>query len=591
MRPITGISRLPPCTPLFREFAFTLAGAVVISGVVALTLSPMMSSKMLKKGASERGFTGWITRQFENLHQRVLQTTLRVKWVVLGSAVVLWSLLLPFWNMSKHELAPTEDQGVIFGIIQSAPEATLDQTMLFAKEVNDVFQSAPETAHTFQVTQVPGPGFSGLVTKPWNQRKRTTKEILAEMSKKMAVVPAVRVITLTPSPLPGGDNYDVEFVITSVAEPLEMYELSNQLLDAANKSDKFYFADSDMKYDQPQTRIVFDRDKVAAMGLNLQQVGGDLSTLLSSGYVNYFDIQGRSYQVIPEVQRTQRLTPADLTELYVTGPNGTPVQLGTFASLKRECQPETLNHMQQLNSVTISGVIRSPATADEGLKLLEEKASQILPGGYSIDYKGSSRQLRTEGNAFVPTMVLSLIVIYLVLAAQFESFRDPFIILIGSVPLALVGALTFCFLGNTSINIYSQVGLITLTGLVSKNGILIVEWANRLQEQGLDKFGALLEAAGTRLRPVLMTSVATVAGHFPLILVTGPGAAARNSIGWVLVTGMIIGTCFTLFVVPSFYLVLARDHRKDREFAVAKPAKPRRFSSAGARIRSLRKSF
>jgi multidrug efflux pump len=553
---------------LFREFAFTLAGAVVISGFVALTLSPMMSSKMLVKGMAERGFAGWIARGFEGLrkgYQRVLETTLRVKWVVIGFAVILWLLLLPFWNMSKHDLAPTEDQGVVFGIVQSAPEATIDQMMLFAKEMNDIYQSIPETAHTFQVTEVPGPGFSGAVTKPWDQRKRTTKEILGEVSKKMAAVPGVRVITLTPSPLPGGDNYDVEFVISSVAEPLEMYELSNQLLDAANKSGKFYFADSDMKYDQPQTRIVFDRDKVAAMGLNLQQVGGDLSTLLSSGYVNYFDIQGRSYQVIPEVKRTQRLTPPDLSKLYVTGPNGTPVQLGTFATLKREVEPETLNHMQQLNSVTISGVIRPPATADDGLQVLEQKASQILPRGYSIDYKGSSRQLRKEGNAFVPTMILSLIVIYLVLAAQFESFRDPFIILLGSVPLALVGALTFCFLGNTSINIYSQVGLITLTGLVAKNGILIVEWANRLQERGLDKFKAVLEAAGTRLRPILMTSVATVAGHFPLILVTGPGAAARNSIGWVLVTGMIIGTCFTLFVVPSFYLVLARDHRKDRE--------------------------
>jgi multidrug efflux pump len=553
---------------LFREFAFTLAGAVVVSGVVALTLSPMMSSRLLKPGATERGLAGWISHRFDALrrgYQTVLKTTLRVRWVVLCSSIVLWVLLYFFWTMSKHELAPNEDQGVIFGIVQSAPEATLEQTMLFAKEMNDIYKSEPETAQTFQVTPVPGPGFSGMVAKPWSERKRTMQMVLGDVSKKLATVAGVRVFALTPSALPGGDNYDVEFVINSVAEPLEMYELSNQLLVAANKSGKFYFADSDMKYDQPQTRIVFDRDKVAAMGLNLQQVGGDLTTLLSAGYINYFDIQGRSYQVIPEVQRTQRLTPEDLTKLYVSGPNNTPVQLGTFASLKREVQPETLNHMQQLNSVTISGAIRPPATADEGLKMLEDEAAKILPRGYTIDYKGSSRQLRTEGNAFVPTMILSLIVIYLVLAAQFESFRDPFIILIGSVPLALVGALSFCFLGNTSINIYSQVGLITLTGLVSKNGILIVEWANRLQEQGLDKFSAILEAAGTRLRPVLMTSVATVAGHFPLILVTGPGAAARNSIGWVLVTGMTIGTCFTLFVVPSFYLVLAKDHTKDRQ--------------------------
>ena len=564
---------------LFREFAFTLAGAVVVSGVVALTLSPMMSSRMLKPGASERGLAGWIGHRFDSLrrgYQALLKTMLRVRWVVLCSSMVLWVLLYFFWTMSKHELAPTEDQGVIFGIVQSAPEATLEQTMLFAKEMNDIYKSMPETAQTFQVTPVPGPGFSGMVTKPWSQRTRTTQQVLRDVSKKLATVAGVRTIALTPSPLPGGDNYDVELVINSVAEPLEMFELSNQLLVAANKSGKFYFADSDMKYDQPQTRIVFDRDKVAGMGLNLQQVGGDLTTLLSAGYINYFDIQGRSYQVIPEVKRTQRLTPEDLLKLYVSGPNNTPVQLGTFATLKREVMPETLNHMQQLNSVTISGVIRPPATADEGLKMLEDEAAKILPRGYSIDYKGSSRQLRTEGNAFVPTMILSLIVIYLVLAAQFESFRDPFIILIGSVPLALVGALAFCFLGNTSINIYSQVGLITLTGLVAKNGILIVEWANRLQEEGRDKFNAILEAAGTRLRPVLMTSVATVAGHFPLILVTGPGAAARNSIGWVLVTGMIIGTIFTLFVVPSFYLVLAKDHTKDRERRGDTKAEPER---------------
>ena len=430
---------------LFREFAFTLAGAVVISGVVALTLSPMMSSKMLQKGMAERGLAGWISRGFDALrrgYQQVLRTILRVKWVVLGFAMVLWLLLLPFWNLSKHELAPTEDQGVIFGIVQPAPEATLDQAILFAKQMNEVYQSEPETAQTFQLTQIPGPGFSGLVAKPWNQRKRTMQQVPGEVSKKMATIPGIRVITLTPSTLPGGDNWDVEFVISSVADPLEMYELSNQLTDAANQSGKFLFFDSDIKYDQPQNRIIFNRDKVAAMGLNLQQVGGDLGTLLSSGYVNYFDIAGRSYQVIPEIERTQRLTPPDLLERYVTGPNGTPVQLGTFATLKREVQPETLNHMQQLNSVTISGVIRPPATPDEGLKVLEAKAAQILPRGYSIDYKGSSRQLRKEGNAFIPTMVLSLIVIYLVLAAQFESFRDPLIILIGSVPLALGGTVS-----------------------------------------------------------------------------------------------------------------------------------------------------
>jgi multidrug efflux pump len=553
---------------LFREFAFTLAGAVVVSGVVALTLSPMLASRLLKPGFTERGLAGWITRRFDALrsgYTRVLSGLLGVYPVVIIFSVILWPLMFVFLAMSKNELAPKEDQGVIFGIVQSAPDSTLDQTMLFARDVNDVFKSFPETAQTFQVTPIPGPGFSGLVAKPWKERTRTMDQLLPEVTKKMAAIPGVNVLTTVPPALPGGGNFPVEMVVLSTAEPREMMDFSNQLLAAANKSGKFFFADSDLKYDQPQTRIVFDRDKVAAMGLNLQQVGGDLTTLLSSGYVNYFSIQGRSYQVIPQLKRAERLTPADLVNRYVSGPNGTQIQLSTIAHLEREVQPETLNHFQQLNSFTISGANGFGASIDDALKVLEDEAAKILPRGYTIDYADESRQLRKEGNAFFATMILSLIVIYLVLAAQFESFRDPWIILLGSVPLGLVGAMAFCFLGFTSMNIYSQVGLITLVGLVSKNGILIVEFANKLQEQGRDKLHAIVEAAGTRLRPILMTSVATVSGHFLLMFVTGPGAGARNSIGRVLVPGMIIGTFFTLFVVPSIYLFLAKNHSKDRE--------------------------
>ena len=552
---------------LFREFAFTLAGAVAISGVVALTLSPMLSSQLLKPGLSERGLSGWITRRFDSLRKgytRILSGLLSVYPVIIVFSVIMWPLIFAFWMFSQKEDAPTEDQGVVFGIVQSAPDATLDQTMLFAREVNEIFKSFPETAQTFQVTPIPGPGFSGMVTKPWSQRTKDTKLLLGEVSKKMAMIPGVRVLATVPPPLPGGSNFPVEMVVSSTAEPLEMLEFSNQLLDAANKSGKFYFADSDLKYDQPQTRIIFDRDKVAAMGLNHQLVGGDLTTLLSSGYVNYFSIQGRSYQVIPQLKRAERLTPEDLINRYVSGPNGAPIQLSTIATLKREVQPETLNHFQQLNSFTVSGVPKGGVTVDDGLKVFEDEAAKILPRGYTLDYTGQSRQLRKEGNAFVGTMILSIVVIYLVLAAQFESFRDPFIILIGSVPLGFVGALMICFLGFTSINIYSQVGLITLVGLISKNGILIVEFANKLQEQGRDKLHAIVEACGTRLRPILMTSIATISGHFLLMFVTGPGAGARNSIGRVLVPGMIIGTFFTLFVVPAIYLFLAKNHSKDR---------------------------
>jgi len=324
----------------------------------------------------------------------------------------------------------------------------------------------------------------------------------------------------------------------------------------------YMFADTDLKYDQPQTQIVFDRDKVALLGVNLSQVGADLGTLLGGNYVNRFSNSGRSYKVIPEVERSARLNVDQLRNFYVSAANGKLVQLSTFATLKTTAEPRTLNRFQQLNSAKIQGAFPPGVTQDQALKVLED-AAKDLPKGFNIDYGGSSRQLRVEGNKFGPTFILSLALIFLVLAAQFESFRDPFIILLGSVPLALTGALLPAFLGLTTVNIYSIVGLITLVGLVSKNGILIVEFANKLQESGKDKLSAVIESCGTRLRPILMTSVATVAGHFPLVLARGPGAGARNSIGYVLVTGMIVGTLFTLFVVPAIYMFIARDRNAE----------------------------
>jgi len=391
--------------------------------------------------------------------------------------------------------------------------------------------------------------------------------VLVDVNHKLSGIPGVQIFATTPSPLPGGTNYPVEMVISSTAEPREINEFAQQLVGAAFKSGKFVFADSDLKYDLPEANINFDRDKVASMGLNLQQVGGDLATMLGGGYTNYFSIQGRSYKVIPQVKRIARMTTDDLKNLYVTGPNGQPIQLSTFATIETTVQPRSLNRFQQLNSATIEGLPNkfAGATSDDALKVLEQEAARILPKGYTIDYTGESRQLRKEGDTFLTTLALAAILIYLVLAAQFESFRDPLIILLGSVPLGLTGALAITFLGKTTINAYSYVGLVTLVGLVCKNGILIVEFANKLQEGGRDKFHAIVEAAATRLRPILMTSVATVAGHTPLILAQGPGAGARNSIGWVLVTGMIIGTCLTLFVLPAVYLLIAKDHLKDRQ--------------------------
>jgi multidrug efflux pump len=549
---------------LFREFAFTLAGAVVVSGVVALTLSPMMGSKLLRAGDAERGFAGWINRRFDGIRHRyagLLSRTLRYRPVVFVLWAIVVLLTVPFYLFSLRELAPMEDQGFFFGYVQASANSTLDQTKLFARQVDEVYQSFPETRATFQIT-FPTGGFGGLTTKPWSERTKTTGELLLEAAAKLSRIPGIRVIPQAPAPLPGGGDFPVDLVIASTVEPEQLVELANQLVGKAFQSGLFLFADADVKLDQPQTEVVFDRDKVRSLGVDLGQAGADLAALVGGDYVNRFSIQGRSYKVIPQVKRAGRLTAEQLEDVYVTGPEGKLVPLSTFATLKRSTEPRELKRFQQLNAVRVQGVIPPGVTLDQALGFLEREAASLLPPEVGIDYAGESRQLRSEGGKFLGTFLLSAILIYLVLAAQFESFRDPFIILAGSVPLAVSGALLFSFLGFTTLNIYSQVGLITLVGLVSKNGILIVEFANHLQESGREKMGAVIEAAGTRLRPILMTTAATVVGHFPLVVATGPGAGARNSIGIMLVSGMIIGTLFTLFVVPSIYMLVARTRMK-----------------------------
>jgi multidrug efflux pump len=564
---------------LFREFAITLAGAVTISGIVALTLSPVMSAKLLKPGIEEHGLAGRIARGFRRLKEaygRLLDATLKMRPAVYTVWLVVTLLTVPMFIMSSKELAPMEDQGVIFGIVDAAADSTLDQNTFFASEANRVFQSIPETDFTFQLTY-PNSGFSGLVTKPWDERKRTIFQILPEVQNKLQKIPGIQIFPVTPPALPGGGDFPVEFIIASTAESGQILDFARQLQLKAIKSGIFAFPPIiDVKIDQPEARFVIDRDKVASLGLNLEQIGGDLGGMVGGDFVNRFDISGRSYKVIPQIERIDRLNPGQLENIYVTGPNGKLIQLSTIATLSETVVPRSLNRFQQLNAVKISGVAMRPL--DEALRLLEVEARKILPKGYVIDYTGESRQLRTEGNKFLPAFGLAVVLIFLVLAAQFNSFRDPLVILGGSVPLAMFGALLFTFLKmpdpnahfftsgwTTTLNIYSQVGLVTLVGLVSKNGILIVEFANKLQLQGLTKLEAVRQAAMTRLRPILMTSAATIAGHFPLTLVTGAGAAARNSIGLVLVGGMFVGTIFTLFVVPSIYMLIARDHSKDRE--------------------------
>ena len=545
---------------LFREFAFTLAGAVIVSGVVALTLSPMMGSRLLRAGDTERGFAGMVNRHFERVRQLYTQNlagTLRYRPVVLALWAIVIVLMVPFYMFSQRELAPAEDQGVVFGVIQASPNSTIDQTKLYTKEVNDVYRAFPESESIFQITSPTG-GFGGMVTKPWSERKKTAQQLLVESTGPLSKIAGIRVIPLTPPPLPGGGDFPVDFVIASPGEPQQLVDFAKQLVGKAFASGLFIYADSDLKFDQPQAEVVFDRDKLRSQGVDLSQAGQDLSTLLGGNYVNRFSIQGRSYKVIPQVKRAERLTPEQLSQIYVTGSQNKLVPLSTFATLRTTTEPRELKKFQQLNAVRIQGVIPPGVPLDQALRLLEDEAKTILPQGFTVDYAGESRQLRVEGSKFLGTFLLSGILIYLVLAAQFESFRDPFIILAGSVPLAISGALLFSFLGLTTLNIYSQVGLITLVGLISKNGILIVEFANELQEKGMDKLAAIIEAAGTRLRPILMTTAATVIGHFPLVLAKGPGAGARNSIGIMLVSGMIIGTMFTLFVVPSIYMLVAR---------------------------------
>jgi multidrug efflux pump len=563
---------------LLREFSFTLAGAVAISGVVALTLSPMMTSKLLKPGIEEHGFAGKIARDFKRFrafYGRLLDATLNARPAVYLIWLAVSLLTVPMFIMSPKELAPTEDEGVIFGILDASANSTLDLTSRYAAAVNRAYLSVPETEFTFQVTR-PTSGFAGMVVKPWDARERTIFEILPEVQQKLRGIPAIQIFPVLRPPLPGGGRFPVEFILASTAEEDQILQFAQQIRLKAIQSGLFAFPPIiDVKIDQPQAQIDIDRDKAADLGLDLQQVGADIGSMVGGNFVNRFDIAGRSYKVIPQIQRVDRLNPAQLENIYVTGPNGQLVPLSTIATIRNSTVPRSLNRFQQLNAVKISGVALRPL--DEALRFLEKQAAQVLPKSYVLDYTGESRQLRVEGNQFLPTFALAIIMIFLVLAAQFNSFRDPFVILAGSVPLALFGALVFTFLKmpnpnvrfwtqgwTTTLNIYSQVGLVTLVGLVSKNGILIVEFANRLQQQGHSKRNAVHAASLTRLRPVIMTTAATIAGHFPLTLVSGAGAAARNSIGLVLVGGMAIGTFFTLFVIPSIYMLVARDHAKNR---------------------------
>jgi multidrug efflux pump len=551
---------------LFREFAITLAGAVSISAIVALTLSPMLGSRWLKTHKKVKAPLGSAFDSFQHYYSRTLTNSLQHRpavylfWAIIAVCAVLMYLFSP------TELAPSEDQGIIFGITEAPANNTIDQSVFYVNQANEAYQSIEETDFTFLLT-FPSGGFSGLVTKPWDQRERSVVDILPEVQQKLGDISGVRIFAVTPPALPGGGSFPFELVITSQAEPEQIYEISQLLVNKAIESGIFAFPPMiDLKIDQPNARLIVNREKVAELGLDLQTVTRDLAVLLGGNYVNRFNMDGYSYKVIPQVKRTARLNPSDIEDLYITGLAGNMIRVADIAKIEINTVPRSLNRIQQMNSVKISG---QPSTSlDDALSFMETEARKIMPQGYGIDYTGQSRQLRLEGNSFLPAFLMAITMIFLVLAAQFNSFRDPLVILGGSVPLALFGAMVFTFLKipapmpywtdgwTTTLNIYSQVGLVTLVGLIARNGILVVEFANKLQEQGKSKLEAVQQASIIRLRPVMMTSVATIAGH------TGAGAGARNAIGLVLVCGMAIGTVFTLYVLPSVYMLLAKDHSK-----------------------------
>ncbi|HEX4410200.1 MAG TPA: efflux RND transporter permease subunit [Xanthobacteraceae bacterium] len=553
---------------LFAEFAFALVGSVTVSGVVALTLSPMLCSRLLKAPDHENPgwearLTGFIDRRFAALrgwYEKRLHNSLNFLPVTFVFAAIMLGSIYFLFTSAKTELAPVEDQGVVLSQTIAAPNSTLQQRQLYSHEVYNIFSKHPETEHVFQI-DVPGQIFAGMVFKPWDKRNKTTDQLQPVLQQELAKVPGVRIAAFQPPPLPGSIGLPVQFVITTT-DPFErLNEVSQQFLQQALQSGMFIFLDNDLKYDNPQAIITIDRDKTAQLGLKMSDLGGSLTSMLSGGYVNYFGISGRSYKVIPQVQQNFRLNSDQLMNYYIRASDGSLVPLSTVAKVATRTIPESLNHFQQLNSATIQGVAMPGVAQGDALVFLQNLAARLMPAGYTVDYGGLSRQYIQESSGFLTTFGFALIIIFLSLAALFESFRDPIIILV-SVPMSIAGALIFVTLGfgGMSLNIYSEVGLVTLMGLISKHGILIVQFANHLQQEGRTKRQAIEEATGIRLRPILMTTAAMVLGVVPLIIATGAGAVSRFQMGVVIASGLAIGTLFTLFVVPAVYLILAGDH-------------------------------
>jgi multidrug efflux pump len=565
---------------LFVEFAFTLAGAVTVSAVIALTLSPMMCSKLLKphrEGASdwESRLVRWIDARFGRVrsgYQRRLQSTLLYTPVIAVFVVVVLGSIFYLYSSSQSELAPQEDQGFVLMQPTSAPDASLQQKILNDKALFDLIERQLQPQHVFQIDS-PSQNISGVALKPLNERKMGSNDIQQMLQQQTASIAGARIAVFQPPSLPGGAiGLPIQFALQTTEPAARLFIVSSEFLDEARRSGLFAFIDSDLKLDQPQSVIEIDRDKAAQLGLTMNQVGSALGGLLGGGYVNYFSIDARSYKVIPQVNRISRLNVEQLMDYPVASVGGITIPLSAIAAIRSETVPESLNHFQQLNAATISGVTAPGVSLDDGIKFLQRLATRILPATYTVDYGGQARQFVQESGGIMVTFALAIIIVFLALAALFESYRDPFVILI-SVPLSIAGALIFISLGihHATINIYTEVGLVTLMGLISKHGILIVEVANAQQESGKSKYEAIVEAAGERLRPILMTTAAMVLGVVPLVFASGAGAASRFAIGLVISTGLSIGTLFTLFVVPGVYMLVGADHSQRVKDLAAEP--------------------
>jgi multidrug efflux pump len=558
---------------LFTEFAFTLAGAVTVSAVVALTLSPMMCSRFLKphNNSARSSFVRFIDGQFtiiRRVYDRLLHGSLNTMAVTVVFAVIIPVSIYFLYALSKKELAPQEDKGIVISLLTTAPNATLEQTRLFSQELYNIFASYEETEHIFQLDGINGinSSIAGMVMKPWDERPRTSLDLNPEIQMRLAGIAGGQAVSFLPSPLPGGGGgLPVQFVI-GTTEPFErLDEVARDFMNKARATGMFAFMDNNLKIDKPQTTLEFDRDKAAQLGLTMGDIGSSLGWMLGGGYVNYFSISGRSYKVIPQAMQRERLNAEQLLDYKIRTAGGQMIPMATFTTLKTQAAPQSLDHFQQLNAATISAVTVPGVTLGQALDSLKKLAEEGLPQGYNADYAGQSRQYMQESTALVVTFFFALIIIFLALAAQFESFRDPLIVMV-SVPMSICGAMIFISLGvgGASLNIYTQVGLVTLIGLISKNGILIVQFANDLQREGKSKREAIELAAGIRLRPILMTTAATVLGVLPLVLATGAGAAGRYNMGLVISTGISIGTFFTLFVVPAIYMLIATDHARQQ---------------------------